>query len=474
MRRILVVAGLGLTAALATLGASEPSDSGAHRVDAIFDSTANLSPGQVVTIAGARVGSVSEIHLTRKRKARVEMEIEEGFAPFRSDAECTIRPQSLIGEKFVQCHPGTPASPALRDGEGGAPTVPLAQTHSPVDLDLVFAALRRPYSQRLAIILNELGTGVAGRSGDLNATIRRANPALQEVNDVLRILDRDRAALGRVVEQSDRVIAELARRRGEVTSFIDRSDRVAQTVAGRRSELGQVIERLPPLLDELEPTADRLAAFAADATPTLRDLRRAAPGAEALLADFDPVADAARPALKRLAETSRVGRRAVRAARPVARRLQPVAAILPPIVELAAKLNESLRDSGAVEGLLLYTFYGAGAQARFDQFSHILPSYQIASDCQQYARVPLEGCSAHFGGEPAAVARAATRNPRRGAASPRRRATYSREPGEARPPTRLEGPPRARRARPRLPRVELPGSSPADVVQQALDYLLGP
>ena len=30
-----------------------------------------------------------------------------------------------------------------------------------------------------------------------------------------------------------------------------------------------------------------------------------------------------------------------------------------------------------VEGLQLYTFYGAGAQARFDQFSHILPSYQI-------------------------------------------------------------------------------------------------
>ena len=408
MRRLLLAAGIGVAAAVATLGASDSSGP-EHRVDAVFDSTANLIPGQDVKIAGARVGQVEAIHLTRRRKARVEMRIEEGFAPFRADAECTIRPQSLIGEKFVQCHPGTAARAPLPDGEDGAPTVPLAQTHSPVDLDLVFAALRRPYSQRLAIVLNELGTGLAGRADDLNATIRRANPALQEVNDVLRILDRDRAALGRLVEQSDRVIAELARRRGEVTSFIDRSDRVARTVAGRRGELGQVIERLPPLLDELEPTADQLAAFASDATPTLRDLRRAAPGAEALLADFDPVADAARPALKRLAETSEVGRRAVRAARPVADRLKPVAAILPPIVELAGDLNESLRDSGAVEGLLLYTFYGAGAQARFDEFSHILPSYQIASDCQQYARVPLEGCSAHFGDEPAAAADKAER-----------------------------------------------------------------
>ena len=396
MKRTLAVLAIGASAAVATLGAGGSAPT--YRVDAVFDSTANLIPGQDVKIAGARVGQVSDIELTEDRKARVEMDVEEGFAPFRADAECTIRPQSLIGEKFVQCHPGTPDQPPLADGEGGAPAVPLENTHSPVDLDLVFAALREPYAERLAIILNELGTGVAGRADDINAAIRRANPALQEINDVLAILDRDRASLGRLVDQSDRVIAELTRRRGSVTSFIERSDRVAREVAGRRAELGEVIERLPPLLDELEPTADRLAAFAADATPTLRDLRRAAPGAEALLADFDPVADAARPALERLAEASEVGRRAVRSAIPVAARLKPVAAILVPITELAADLNESVQENGAVEGLQLYTFYGAGAQARFDQFSHILPSYQLASTCQQYAREPVEGCSAHFAG----------------------------------------------------------------------------
>jgi ABC-type transporter Mla subunit MlaD len=395
MRRVALVAAIGAASAAVTLGAGGAESR--YRVDAVFDSTANLIPGQDVKIAGARVGQVRDIHLTADRKARVEMDVEEGFAPFRADAECTIRPQSLIGEKFVQCHPGTATSPPLADGDDGAPTVPLAQTHSPVDLDLVFAALRRPYSQRLAILVGELGTGLAGRGEDLNAAIRRANPALQEANDVLRILDRDRAALGRLVEQSDRVIAELARRRGRVTSFIGRADRVARAVAGRRDELGLAIERLPPLLDELEPTADRLAAFAADAAPTLRDLRAAAPGAEALLADFEPVADAARPALERLAEMSAVGRRAVRAARPVARRLRPVAAILPPITRLGARLSESLRENRAVEGLQLFVFYATGATARFDRFSHILPSYQIASDCQQYARTPVPGCSARFG-----------------------------------------------------------------------------
>src|SRR5438093_1499275 len=109
----------------------------------------------------------SEQGLTGDRKARVEMEISGHFAPFRSDADCILRPQSLIGEKFVQCHPGTPRGRPLVAQGGHAPTVPLARTHSPVDLDLIFAALRRPYRERLTILVNELGTGLAGRPKDL-------------------------------------------------------------------------------------------------------------------------------------------------------------------------------------------------------------------------------------------------------------------------------------------------------------------
>ena len=42
--------------------------------------------------------------------------------------------------------------------------------------------MRRPYRERLRIILDELGAGVGGRSDDLNETIRRASPALRETD----------------------------------------------------------------------------------------------------------------------------------------------------------------------------------------------------------------------------------------------------------------------------------------------------
>src|SRR4051812_3968956 len=354
MRRLAAALAVLLLAAGAfvALGASSGSGARGYRVDAIFDNADFLVSGQDVKIAGAVVGQVTGVHLTRDRHARIEMLIEDGFAPFRSNATCTIRPQSLIGEKFVQCDPGTPKGKPLAATQGeGAPTVPLTHNHSPVDLDLVFATLRLPYRQRLTLLVNELGTGLAGRPDDLNAAIRRANPAIQQANRVLAIVDRDRNTLGRLIDASDTVIAQLARHRGEVTSFVDRADRVARAVADRRGDLGLAIHRLPPLLDQLEPSARDLGALADEARPVARDLLAAAHPLKLLLSDFGPLTDAARPTLMKLDELSVTGRRALRATDPVAQKLLPVAQRLPETAQMARDLNENLRARGAVEGL---------------------------------------------------------------------------------------------------------------------------
>ena len=48
-------------------------------------------------------------------KAVVVLKITDpGFQDFRTDASCLIRPQSLIGEKFVECQPTEPRAPGTR------------------------------------------------------------------------------------------------------------------------------------------------------------------------------------------------------------------------------------------------------------------------------------------------------------------------------------------------------------------------
>jgi hypothetical protein len=120
----------------------------------------------------------------------------------------------------------------------------------------------------------------------------------------------------------------------------------------------------------------------------------------ALLGDLGPLTRAAKPTLLKLNQLSTTGLHALRVTDPVARKLLPVARLLPEVALLSRGLNDSLKARGVVEGLVTFVYYASAATARFDRFSHILPSYQIAGSCQQYATAPATGCSAHFADGP--------------------------------------------------------------------------
>ena len=191
MRRLALILGLiACVGTLAVLGTGAGSSAG-YRVRAIFDNAFSVIPGEDVKIAGVKVGKIESLDVTPDQKAAVVLAITKpGFDDFRSDATCTIRPQSLIGEKFVECVPtqprvqGAPAAPPLAKVPKGQPgageyLLPDTQTTRPVDIDLLGNVLRLPYRERLSIILNEFGTGLAGRGQDLRDVIRRADPALR-------------------------------------------------------------------------------------------------------------------------------------------------------------------------------------------------------------------------------------------------------------------------------------------------------
>ena len=399
MKRLLAIAVVGLAALVAvllTIGAG--GGSGDYRVDAIFDSADFLISGQDVKVAGARVGQVTKVALTNDRKARIEMQIVPGFAPFRANASCSIRPASLIGEKFVQCDPGTPDAAPLTAPHGRAPTVPISHNHSPVDLDLVFTALRQPIRERLSIIISELGAGLAGHPAELSAAIRRANPALEQANRTLAILDSQRSTLGRLIDSSDTVLRELAARSGDVGGFIAHASHVSDTVASRTGDLALAIHRLPPLLAQLEPASEELGGFATDARPVVRALGAAAPQLRDVLGDLPPLEAAARPTLVKLSALSAAGLHAVRETQPLADLLDPVSRKLPPAVALVKGLVDSLIARGVPEGIGRFVWLSVAATGRFDQISHVLPSYQLGGTCNTYATTPTAGCSAHFSG----------------------------------------------------------------------------
>ncbi len=178
MRRALLVtfALLAAAAYAVTSGGAGGDEAGlAYKIE--FDNAFGLVEGGDMRIGAVRAGVIIKFELTDTEpyKVAVEVEITEpGFGALHRDAECRIRNQSLIGEYYVDCEVGT-AKKEIPDGG----TIPVERTQSTIPADVLNNVMRRPYRERFRLILNELGTGLAGRPRELNEVIWRAHPGLR-------------------------------------------------------------------------------------------------------------------------------------------------------------------------------------------------------------------------------------------------------------------------------------------------------
>ncbi len=420
MKRILSLLVLAAAVVLVSLVGTGASDStgSSYLVDAEFANAFSVIPGEDVKIAGVKVGQIKDLDVTARQTASVLIEITEpGFGDWRSDAECTIRPQSLIGEKFVECTPtqpraaGAQAAPPLKTKDLDGDTVavlPIDRTRKPIDLDLVNNTLRLPYRERLTILLNEFGAGVAGRGADLGKIIKTADPALQATDEVLKLIGDQNATLRRLAVDSDTAIAPLARDREKLADFITQARQVSDATASKRVELEANIKRLPTFLRELRPTMDRLGSLADQGTPLLGDLNEVAPDLSRFVRELGPFSQAATPALTSLGDASVTGRTALNKSRPTVRDLKNFAGSSKGLAKDLNELTASLRDTGGIERLMDYAFYQVAAVNGFDQFGHYLRAQLLVNLCSTYAVENDPACTANFVNEPAAESRSAS------------------------------------------------------------------
>ena len=180
---------IALLAVLATLASvvvvATTTTAGAgdeQRFTVVLDNAFGLTEGSDLKSSGVKVGKVEQLDVQRKTARALATVVVDrtDFAGFRKDVFCEVKPQSLIGEYFLDCAPGRAAEPAPK-------TIPVKQTAGTIPPDLVFEILRRPARERFGLILTELGIGVAARGEDLQTVIRRGVPALRETDKVLKL-----------------------------------------------------------------------------------------------------------------------------------------------------------------------------------------------------------------------------------------------------------------------------------------------
>ena len=425
MRRLALMA-LTLVAvvggALVLMGSA--SGGGSYTVRAIFDDAAFAVGGEEVRIAGAPVGTIASLDVCVPRKqacrpgtafkAAVTFTINRtGFTPFHADATCAIRPQSLIGEKFVDCNPGTSGTPPLariRHGLGaGDYFLPVSNTRSPVDTDIVQDIYREPVRQQFSLIINELGAGLAARGSDLNAVIHRANPALGYTDQVLQILARQNRQLAQLASDSATVLTPLAREREAIRQWVIQANTTSVASAARAADIRASFHLLPSFLRQLRPLMTDLAGLADQATPPLNALSRAAPALATQYQALTPFAAIARKSLISLGEAAQQQQPALLATIPLDRRLLRFGQAGVPSFNSLDQLLSSFRRTGGINDLMSVLFHGTAATNGFDQIGHYIRTEALVGSCTGYAKTVVAGCSSNFSRTGAAADVAAVR-----------------------------------------------------------------
>jgi virulence factor Mce-like protein len=402
VRRIAVTATVLLAAAAVALlatGAGNGSGTGKYWVE--LDNAFGLVNGGDMKVAGVRAGTITDIKLDRRtNRALVGFQINTGgFGSLRSDVSCDVRPQSLIGEYFLDCQPGT-SDTVLKPGS----VIPITHTTSTIAPDLVQDVLREPYKERLRIILGELGAGLGGNGQNLNDAIRRAVPALRESDKVLGTLATQNRVLADLTVNADKVIGDMAANHKDVGRWVLKARDTAVASAQRRTAIAAGFKRLPGFLEQLRPAMAALGQVADNQTPALQNLDASAQRLTRFFRLLGPFAQASRPAFASLGKASQKGADAMRAAPPTITALNNLSIGAPELSRNLAIVLEHLdnrkyaveadpRSPGGkgftgLEALLFYVYEQTMDTNVYDRNSHFLKVQLIPNgDCANYADV---------------------------------------------------------------------------------------
>jgi virulence factor Mce-like protein len=409
VKRILISTAVLLAAGafvFVALGSSSGSAAGTYKIE--LDNAFGLVSGADFKVAGVAAGTIKSIDLCssdagagcqHKLDALVTVQVtQSGFGQFHKDTTCESRPQSLIGEYFVDCNPGTRGSPVLKAGS----TITVSHTQSTIPADLLQDVMRMPYRERFTLIINELGAATAARSDDLQAALRRAVPALDETDSLLNLLANDSTTIQNLTRDSNTVITALADNSTNVNRFIDTANRTAVATATQQQNLRGTFQNLPPLLEQLKPSLAQLGTTVTTNEPVLRNLNSGAGEINRLLADLPPFARSAGPAIKSLGQASVTGKAAVTAATPTVADLNQFAKPTPELAQNLAIVLHDLDDQGravepdprspggkgftGLQALLGYVFNQALAINYYGPLGHMLGVDAFTStSCATYA-----------------------------------------------------------------------------------------
>jgi virulence factor Mce-like protein len=278
-----------------------------YRMKVHVPEAATLPNEADVRMAGITIGKVKTKALDKGGASTVvTLDIDPKYAPVPKDAHFILRQKTLLGETYAELSPGNPKSGYLPDGG----TLANAQVEPTVELDEIFSAFDKPTREAFRKWVAESAKAIKGTQQNPDSTAQNLNDALGNLGpfasdgaDVLGVLDRQKVALGKLINNTGVVFGAISERQGALQSLITNSDQVFTATNQRDAALRQIFQIFPTFLDESKATLNRLKTFstntqplvhdlrpvAAKLNPTVKDLAGLSPDLRQLFRDLDPL-----------------------------------------------------------------------------------------------------------------------------------------------------------------------------------------
>jgi len=278
-----------LLVATALAGCGESGE----QVRARFVSVAPLVEGNQVKIDGVVVGTIEAMRV-RNGLAEVTMELDPEAMPLHSDATFTVRPASLLGERYIDLDRGSASAPMMNTSR----VVPISQTGSNVGLDDMLNTLDDPAGHGLAMLVDTLGGGVNGNAENVDKTITSLAPRMKEVQALTAVLKNHNELLGSLVEDAEPIVGALADEDGQtLDELVSASDAVLGVTSDNQEDLAKTLDKLPGTLEVGRKTLAALSDTAEEAAPTLDALEPFTEDLPEFSEEMNDFADALDPAL---------------------------------------------------------------------------------------------------------------------------------------------------------------------------------
>jgi virulence factor Mce-like protein len=244
-----------------------------YTLHAAFSDADGLPNAADVRVSGVDVGKVTDVSTDPSYPGEtvVTMEITNPRAdPVYSNGYASIRPKTLLGEKYVDLTVGDASTGEPIDNEG---FLPPSQTGKDVSNDEIFNAFDTQTRQEQQQVLEALDAATSQRSGNIQDILPQLETVVQNLDPLAHVYEQDQPEVDAIFVQLNTIMQTLADEHQQLAGLLSNGN-VALAAVNQKDQalltlLGQAGSFATELNKAMAPTISAQQASIADLAPAL-------------------------------------------------------------------------------------------------------------------------------------------------------------------------------------------------------------